>query len=211
MNVDVIIVHGKNDNKAWAEQAQASISFHGVNIIDVDAVPGDTRAARRNGFEKATAPYVSYVDPDDYVITDIPIFEMCARHLDDGPTLCGVSTRSHVLHVESNKPFRILNPTIDWTFEKHFRLLTLVHQLTVMRTEFVQKIYEENYDLIHPTRYNEHMRDLLLVQYGDWKIIPEIGYVWRNHRGGDHTSKIRRPGDLYGKIRNLVIKKRNFN
>jgi hypothetical protein len=207
MDLDVVMIHGKDDNKAWAEQARASVLFHNVNIIDVDAVPGDTRLARKNGFEKSTAPYVSFVDPDDYVTTDIPIFELCVKVLVEDKSICGVSTRSYLI---SDKPTKLLNSTIKWDLIKHFYNITLIHQLTVMRTDVVQKVCSEHHDLIYPVKYNEHNRDLLLVQYGDWKIIPEIGYTWRKRAEGAHSLKIPKPKANYNTIADLIYKKRGL-
>jgi hypothetical protein len=208
--IDVIVLHGKNDNKVWEKQCFESLSKHNVNIIHSDAILGETRLSRKLSFEKATSRYVSFVDIDDYVVIDIPIFDICVNHLEMDPSICGVSTRSYLIRPESRNMTRIITTDTKWSFDKHFKQIFLIHQLTVVRTELIQKICLENNDLISPIRYSDHQRDLLLSQYGNWKIIPEVGYYWRKHDNGEHKLYIDHPEDLYNKIYELVKVKRKF-
>jgi len=208
--LDIIVLHGKNDNKVWENQCFESLSKHDVNIINCDAIPGDTRLARKLSFEKATSKYVTFVDIDDYVITDIPIFDICVTHLENNPSICGVSTRSYLIRPESTNMTRIITTDINWSFEKHFKHIFLIHQLTVVRTELIQKVCSENNDLISQIRYSDHQRELLLTQHGNWKIIPEVGYYWRKHNNAEHTLNVDYPEDLYNKIYELIKVKRKF-
>lgn len=207
--VDVIVLHGTNDNKNWEKQCFESLSKHNINIINCDAIEGETRLARRLSFEKATSKFVSFVDIDDYVVTNIPIFEISEKILDSRSNFCGVSTRSYVITPESTNTNRIITTDIDWSFDKQFNHTFLIHQLTVVRTELVQKVCKEYHNLISPIRFSDHQRELLLSQYGDWKIIPEIGYYWRKHQNGEHKINIDFPKHLYDQIYNIVTSKKS--
>lgn len=206
--IDVIVLQRKNDNTEWTKQCLESISKHPVNILLCDAIDGDTRLARKLSFEKATSEYVSYVDIDDFVVTDIPIFDICLKKLRDNPNLCGVSTRSYIITEANQIPTRIMTTDTEWTFEKHFFNVMLVHQVIVTKTELVQKICKDHHNLISPLRYSDHQRELLLSQYGDWKLISEVGYVWRKHNNAEHSLNILQPINQYSKIKELVISKR---
>jgi glycosyltransferase involved in cell wall biosynthesis len=209
--LDVIMVSADSDDKKYKDQALDSVLTHGVDVIQIDAIDGDTRMARRKGFDLAKSKYVSFVDPDDYVVTDIPIFELCVSELENNTSICGVSTRSYVFREGMDLHPSILNKSTDWSLKRHFNSTSLVHQLTVMRTDLVQKVCVDYHDLIYPIKYNEHMRDLLLAQYGDWKLLPVIGYFWRKRVNSVHKMLIPRPKEMYNEIYKLVTEKRRIN
>lgn len=204
--IDVIVLQGKNDNKIWAEQCLESISKHPVNILLCDAIEGDTRLARKLSFEKAKSEFVSYVDIDDFVVTNIPIFDICLKNLEDNYNLCGVSTRSYIITEDNKNLRRIMTTDIKWTFEKHLNSTILVHQLIVMRTEIVNKVCKDYHNLISPLKYADHQRELLMSQYGDWKLIPEVGYIWRKRNNAEHSMILPEPIEQYNQIKEIVTK-----
>lgn len=88
--LDVILTVSDKTSTKWVNQARRSIqtaiaaSSYPVNLIESPAVPGHIGQALINGFGLSTAPYVTWVDDDDFVLPDA--FECLKKHFDAKPS-----------------------------------------------------------------------------------------------------------------------------
>lgn len=67
--VDVHILTMPDDNKSWFDQCLLSLEKEPVNIYICPGIVNDIGNARADAFMKGGAKYVSFVDPDDYVLS----------------------------------------------------------------------------------------------------------------------------------------------
>lgn len=87
--LDVIVTVSPQTNKAWVSECVASVQRavlmcpYPVNIITTPGVDGHIGQAMQNGFLRSKAPYVAWVDDDDYVLPNA--FSCLWRHFNDIP------------------------------------------------------------------------------------------------------------------------------
>lgn len=180
--IDIHILHSPNENPEWAQQCVDSLNDQPVNIFELDGIPGDIRQARYNGFQQGNAPYVSFVDPDDFVYPDT--YNICLQELTADPNICGVYTTSNV---EKSDNVSLMHPYRPWSLELHSTNICEVHQVTVMKRELVLECYEQCFTDIPPHLYNQAYLYLYLASKQPWKAINHIGYHWRDHEVGNHN------------------------
>lgn len=183
--IDVHIARRPNENPEWWKQCQDSLQQQPINVHMVDAVEGDVRAARYNGFSQGTAPYVSFVDPDDYVLPDT--FTKCLETIQNSPdNVCGVYTMSNRLKVKNNR-IKLLLRYRPWTISS-MKWASTVHQIVVYKRKLLTDVFMENYDSIHPFILPEYKLHCFLSVKYDWIAINHVGYVWRDHSSGIHNA-----------------------
>jgi hypothetical protein len=89
MNLDVLITISESTPRHYVEECRRSVSVaasqagYPVNVIEVPGVPGHIGQAMANGFARTMAPYVTWVDDDDFVLP--PAFACLQRHFDRRP------------------------------------------------------------------------------------------------------------------------------
>jgi hypothetical protein len=196
-DIDVHILHLPTDNKKWLKQCLNSIQKEPINRIDIPGIVGDYWSARYQGYHTGVAKYVSFVDPDDYVLPGA--FAACQAELDadKDKKLIGVYTRSRRLY--ENLPevtALVMTPYSAWSrelMEKKF----CVHQVVVMRREFVipcinsyMNIGLSNSVLVKMGGISrtDQMFFKLLTLFGDFKSLSIEGYIWREHKNQNHNS-----------------------
>lgn len=197
--IDVHVLHSQHEYQPWWEQCLQSLQNQPINIFELDGIPGDIRQARYNGFTQGTAPYVSFVDPDDFVYPDT--YQKCLEELQLNPHVCGVYTMSHVIRDDQVDLMHEYRP---WSLELHSTNICEVHQVTVMKRELVLDCYKQCFDDIPLHLYNQAYLYLHLAQHSPWKAINHIGYGWRDHNGGNHNIRIHQFPDGLMKLQNQV-------
>jgi hypothetical protein len=71
--LDVLITVSESTPRRFVTECQRSVrvaaaqAAYSVRVIEVPGVPGHIGRAMRNGLMKSTAPYVAWVDDDDFV------------------------------------------------------------------------------------------------------------------------------------------------
>ena len=175
--IDVHIIkplHHHDLTDIWLDQCLASIENEPINVFYVDPVKDDIRQARRNGFEQGDAPYVSFVDPDDYIIPGG--FDVCLKHINDA--VCGVYTTSNRLIGNDLIPIHQFRP-----YEQSIILNNLIeiHQLVVMDRKIVNHVLNTYYDYIPPIVLEAPCLYALMSMFKPWLAIDHVGYVWRQH------------------------------
>jgi len=169
--IDVHILHLPNENKQWLKQCEESLVKEPIIIHNLNGIQGNIKKSRLDGFKLGTAPYVSFIDPDDYIIPGA--FEKCLSALN--PNICGVCTSYKIIDTES---------ATENIFEP--RKCYEIHQLVVMNREDVLEAFEKYYDEIPDNGGNEIYLYSAMRQKKSWKHIKFCGYAWRDHLNGSH-------------------------
>lgn len=91
-DLDVYVLVYSGTRADWLEQCLASIRHQPCNLHVVQGVEGDIPAGRAIGFGTGTAPYVTYVDCDDWLLPGA--LEAVTRHMNDGHQ--AITTREYV-------------------------------------------------------------------------------------------------------------------
>ena len=204
--VDVHICHLPGENQEWWQKCQDSLVGHPINVHNVDGIVGDFRRARYNGFCQGTSPYVSFVDPDDYVLPHT--FEKCLEALEQtDDTVCGVYTQSKTLRLDKHgrRKFKIVNKYMPWKIE-YMKSIDLVHQIIVYKRDILMKMYDKNFDKIPKMKCTDYAVNCLLAVNYDWHAVDHVGYVWRIHPDGMHHRMNHKDGiyrEDYGSARGL--------
>ena len=182
--IDVHILHMPNENQDWWKSCEASLGGHPINIHNCNGIEGHIGLARKLAYEKGSAPYVAFVDPDDIVLPGG--FQACLDVIEQSPDVCGVYSMSEVFTYDKDVP-RLLHPYRTWSLME-MRLNTVeIHQLTVMRREDVMEFNEQIFpDIPVSNVMHNTAMFLAMADKKPWKAVDYVGYRWRNHPEGAH-------------------------
>lgn len=157
-----------------------------INMHVMPHVEGNLLLARRNGFAVGSAPYVSWVDPDDAVL-DLSWIDAALEILED-KNVAAVYPR---WTATSNGSVRFTVPQHKWSSKTcHIRCLPYAHHLTIMRREYVDDFFVKAYEKISTAVCNV---DTLCVQsmqlHGVLQSVPTIAYEWKLRNGSSRNRK----------------------
>jgi glycosyltransferase involved in cell wall biosynthesis len=191
-DIDVHILTPNNYYRMdWYDQCISSLSNHPINIHHLNSVDGDIRQARQHGFAAGSAPYVSFVDVDDYI--NEGSYEACLDVFNHNPDICGVYTTSTHVKVdgagrEYNKG--LIHPYRPWSIDAGRTNIAEIHQLVVMKRNLLTDLYKTVYNDIPKMAYSELYLYWALAHIAPWKAVDFVGYNWRDHRAGSHHHRI---------------------
>ena len=169
--IDVHILNMPNDRQDWAKQCETSLAQEPVIVHNLDGVIGNVGAGRALGFAQGNLPFVSYVDPDDYVLPGG--FAACAKILTDHPQISCVGTREYRIGVNGEIP-------------AYNRSHSGPHHLLVFRRDAILPELDRLSTLPHAPE--PWLMARLKQRFGHcalW-LIDEPYYVWRVHDQGWH-------------------------
>lgn len=181
--VDVHILHLPNENQDWWKLCEESLRGHPINVHNLEGIVGDFRAARRRGYEQGSAPYVTYVDPDDIVLPGA--YQACISVLEADPSLGGAHTNSQKIDKDGNVIEEMIIPDRPWDIDKMIRCPMPVHQVAVVR----RSVMEQAFELVEVPQKNTCVDYILyasVAAIAPWYYIPIHGYQWRIHDDGYH-------------------------
>lgn len=156
---DCIVLWLPGQRADWRAKCDESLRGEPVAVHPVQGIPGDYPRARCESFKTGSLEFVSYVDPDDYVMPGA--FEACTRLLD---TTGAVMAWTDCLAVWEDDPLsraRRVTPRRP-------------HQLIVARRWAVEHAAADG-----PVSDSELWRRVGAMGVGIH--LPIIGYVWRDH------------------------------
>lgn len=165
--IDVHILTMPNDNQAWFEKCLNSLKKEPVSVQVCNGIKGDIGNARADAFLLGDNEYVSFVDPDDYILPGgflACLDELHKSNCDVVYTQEIITGFSGVVH---DKPL-----IRDW-----------IHHLIVMRRDVVLKHIEE----LRKWKWNgttyEGRVFIEKLQSIGHKVsnIKKPYYVWRRH------------------------------
>lgn len=184
-NVDVHVAMLPCVRPAWRDECLASLDDEPCNVHVVDGVEGHIGQARLRGFQQGTAPYVSFADPDDYVLPGA--IKECVKVLQENINLCGVYTHEKVKRFGG--PPRRVKAISPWDAMEQYMKPKRMHHLLVMRRDFVERHYKNLAAWPHMPNY---LLAAAIARYAPWRHVDIYGYIWRDHMAGAHLSYTRR-------------------
>jgi hypothetical protein len=177
--IDVHILHLPDSRRDWLANAIGSLTGERVNLYVVPGHRGDIGAGRRDGFAQGTAPYVSFVDADDWIVPRI--FDEIIPLLKPDTIIY----TDEILYVEKSKRFwngwsidpapfkndpRLELCKVPGTTDKY------MHHLVVIPRHFLEGApYEKGFapePAILRHAYNKGAK---------FQRLPRVGYNWRIH------------------------------
>ena len=165
-----------NENQAWFDQCLASLKGEPVNIHLVDAVPGNLGRMRLDGFSRGTSPWVTYVDPDDYITPGA--FHRALPHLISG--VSAYYTNHAIVDEKGNRKgpwFHNMSKQLDFTQVKQ------MHHIVIYNREIIAPVVH----LLDGSQSGE-LEPLNLHAVRSGRVIgtPREEYSWRIHPEGVH-------------------------
>lgn len=180
--IDVHIAHLPGENKEWWEQCQRSLVDEPINIHNIDGVVKNIKQTRYNGFLQGTSPYVSFVDPDDYVLPGA--FAKCLEVIQHTPRdVCAAYTTSKYLYENRLVDGKTYVPWSKPVMCDPRR----IHQLIVYKRKQLLEIFAQHYNDIDCFILPEFTLHAYLATKYNFVAINYPGYVWRIHSQGAHN------------------------
>lgn len=178
--IDVHVLHLDNEVNRLNE-----FSLPNVNVYHVNGIVGNTMQARINAFRIGTAPYVSYLDPDDHVVPEA--FNECLDVLNANSKLAGVYTNSEV--IKDNGKKALLYQPHQWSREWHLSRSVPVHPLLIMRRSILMPMLN-HIETINWQYKFKSLSDQIICSHvasvADFQYINTVGYIWFKHENGNH-------------------------
>lgn len=179
VDTHILVHHSKAPGRGvWLDQALAALEKQPTNILLVDDPSEDIGTLRAEAHAMGTAPYLGFVDDDDWVMDGA--YDACLSVLDANPKLVGVYTSLRDVNLDGVVISGLWNKGA-WN-PRH----QLTHPFDVLHVH----IYRREACM----QYNDAMRGWhtveesllmgLMVGWGDWQMIPIDGYRKRLHGFG---------------------------
>ncbi len=160
--IDVHVLTHSGTRRDWLEQCLASLEPEPCNVFVVRGVEGHIGQGRADGYSRGAAPYVAFVDSDDYVLPGA--FSVIEEAM---ATSRAVTTREKELVVWPNGDERFSGRGRHNHHIKCFRREDVIPLIPLMK---------------QTTRRCDRMMDYVLNP----TRVDFEGYVWRNHGDGAH-------------------------
>lgn len=161
----------------------------------IEATVGNVMDTRRRGFLKGSAPFVSFIDPDDQVIGEP--FSECVRIAQVMPY--SVVYTNSILEDDS----KLYPVGTDWSLDLHRTHRAPIHQVAVMRRELVEKALDKIFrqpELVAATRYSMEMHLIyayLVKEAPAFLLDTYIGYRYNDNTGRRTRKKISSESKLF--------------
>lgn len=158
--------------------------------------PDHIGAARAEALALGTAPYVAWMDDDDWALPGA--FAACVDALEADPTLVGAYTDLTYLEPDGRRVPALKSP---WSPKRQYQSPGEITHVKVLRRSVVDLYRECLPDW--PT-LEEYVLCGLMAGVGDWRFIPMQGAVKRNHAAVQHTSMRLTSQSLWERAQTLV-------
>jgi len=165
--IDVHVLTLPTDNPAWFEQCLFSLYDEPVHVYVRPGIDGDIGNARSEAFLHGDSEFVSFVDPDDYVLPGG--FQMCLEQM-------------RTKNLDAVYTYEIKTGISGEVLQKPY-ILTWAHHLIVFRRSLVISNLEFWRQWKWPSRLSEGRMfvDWLKKQNYSVGVIDKPYYVWRRH------------------------------
>lgn len=170
--IDVHILRMPGENQAWFDQCLHSLKNEPINLHVLDGKKDDLGGARAAAFLVGESPYVSWVDPDDYVLPGGFAACMTSLQSEQSVAACTQEYRTGI----SGKIIDLEKPA-NW-----------VHHLIVLRRETVIRYLQTWKDWDHLSSNISEGRyfiEFLVKKNERISFIKKPYYVWRRHSKAD--------------------------
>lgn len=180
-----VLVHNSIENPAWLEQCLASLEGEPTNVQIVRSESRNVGALRAAAHRAATAPLLSFVDDDDWVLPGA--FQACIDALEN-PDLVGAYTDFADVDVATGAVASRYQKRPWSAFNQLLKPFEVLH-VHVYRREPAIKYLDE---MAHWETLEESLLMGLLVQDGAWRKLDIDGYRKRSGVRGGAGSRITR-------------------
>lgn len=160
-DVDVHVLTLPDSNSVWLEQCLESLHREPCNVYVVEGVKGHLGLSRIKGYSLGSAPFVSFVDCDDYVLPGV--IDACLETIKADLQCSAVITKEKIL--------RDGNLLTQQSFGGHHLYLAKRSCIELLFEDFKQ----------HQFIVDGFTRDKIRP-----KLVDFVGYVWRSHANGFH-------------------------
>lgn len=167
-------------NNSWLGRCLSSLRDEPVNIHLTEGIKGNTSEARTKAFHIGAAPYVSFIDPDDYIYPGV--YSVLLEMLTSNPD--AVMAYSDEMLITPEGEFHCFGwsinpePFLAENFPIHIHEINghYIHHLRLMRRDAVMKCLP-----LKTKRAPEPVLMSDLYSLGDFMHLHELGYAWRIH------------------------------
>lgn len=197
--IDVHLITLPDTRRDWLDQCLCSVADEPITLHRVEGVIGNIGAGRAEGFSRGAQPYVSFVDPDDWVLPGA--FSACLDVLESNPDVVCAYTMEAIAND--------LGTVVSYRDIDSYRLrdpVLAAHHVAVFRRDAISEFLPElsNYHYV-PELY---LKRYVQQNRGRFMLVPMYGYVWRLHPQCSHKTMIsaawqneyRALGRLYGNM-----------
>lgn len=202
MSFDLLIVTIPGREK-YLKQSLKSIKNSGIVPKVVKSSDTNTPSdGRIEVIRNLTGKYFTWVNDDDVLIPKA--VEKCIDLLEKDNSISGVSTISDKI----DEVGKIIVPRFNegkYDPKLHAIHPTHVHELTVFRRELLL----DHLDTAFSFKIMHHWYlSGMMLQYGDWIKLQEVGYQWRIHPGNSHkvNSDFREYNEVQLLVQNSVLR-----
>ena len=178
--IDVHILTLETERKDWLDQCLASLQGEPVTLHVIPGTVGHIGDGRARGFALGEHQYVSFVDPDDFVLPGG--FAACEAYLDEHTHCDAVGTHEFIF--------------VDGKNMSRCRESKIPHHLIVFRRTFINLFIEE---LKNTQRVPIHW---LLTKLQRIPMIQRPYYCWRIHGNAWHITTMEDNARAYHALRN---------
>ncbi len=189
MICDVHIITLENERKDWLQQCLSSLETEPVDIHIIQGTKGHIGKGRAAGFAAGDSPFVSFVDPDDYVHPGA--FQRALLHLYEHPEVSVVCSAERV--VDENDNFIQDNTFLkNEKDKKHF--FAHVHHLVVARRACIEPYLKFVADI--PQRAEFCLWAEMANDGHKFGYVDSVDYTWRAREGSARTAIKSRTEDI---------------
>lgn len=166
--IDVHILTLPTDNPLWFNQCLASLIDEPITLHQREGRINDIANARADAFKLGHHPYVSFVDPDDYVLRGG--FAACIQQLKEHPEADAVYTWEYICGIAGK-------------YAEHSHPNKWAHHLVVFRRSAIAQHEALLRSWTWPARQSEIQIIINELKKDSEKVIeiPKPYYVWRRH------------------------------
>lgn len=186
-DVDIHILRSPGRDQ-WFDKAFNSVRDES-NVYVLDGIPNNLGLGRIIGYSLGSAPYVGFVDDDDWWVRGA--ITTLAEELDKLPKEY-VSAYGDDILVDTDGNFLKYSygyKTGEWNPVAHIlRPYTYIHNCILYRRDVIEKVLDRTEE------FNPHCDVYIrsaVCQHGIHKHVDIQGYNWRVHAGGQHTKKLK--------------------
>lgn len=181
----------------WLTQCLDALASEPCRVTIYPSTDLSIGAARAEALGRATAPYVTWVDDDDWVRPGV--MGQCLDYLERHPGCVGVYTDLDLLSADGRMTRRYLK---DWSplWQLTAGPWGITHLKVMRRTAVLPYLNEMPQ---WPT-YEEYVLCGLVVAHGYWHHIPMSGAVKRVLPRSERSERLARPGLLEAAARRVA-------
>lgn len=175
MIIDVHVIVRKDENPTKLSKCLDSLVGEPINLHICDFIP-KVGNARISALLKCKSDWVSWVDPDDYILPNA--FSKCLETIKNNPHITAVYTNHWSLSKKvSKKWFNVISTETEKLWQ-----LQQMHHIVVYKKSVIEAEYPYMQDVVTK---DKKLFNLAALRSGTVKGIDEPLYMW-NSEGGNH-------------------------